>query len=209
MPLLRCILPGERFTVLVPPWIAVFLGLGSSKTYKSASIGAHLRVCSTIPRVHPCCRWGQVVCVVGLAAGEKERSSMAANYWNYVDALAYALALNTPDDSETLTADPAKWHQGIYNLLETFRDRLPGVLDQVVFDERPGYPPYSSQVEHFLHVQAQARLISGANPAYAVLEMSAKQKSAIIRMNEDRLGDKKDELKVMGEQLLAFVHHGG
>ena len=135
---------------------------------------------------------------------------MATKYWNYVDALAYALALNAPDTPEklTLTADPAKWHQGVYDLCNRYRNRLPGVLDRIVFDERPGRPPYSPQVEHFLHVQAQARLISGANPAYAVLEMSPTQKAAIIKLNEDRLGDLKDQLKEMGEQLLAVVHHG-
>ena len=132
---------------------------------------------------------------------------MTQEYWNYVDALAYALALNTPETSEKFTADPALWHQGIYDILDKFRDRLSGALDQIVFDERPGYPPYSPQVEHFLHVQAQARLISGANPAYVVLEMSPNQKSAIIRINEVRLGNLKDELKEMGEQLLAAVHH--
>lgn len=125
-----------------------------------------------------------------------------------MDALAYALALNAPDDvPEKFTADPAKWHQGVFNLIDNFRDRLPSVLNHIVFDERPGRPPYSPQVEHFLHVQAQARLISGANPAYAVLEMSPKQKAAIIKLNEDRLRDLRDDLKKMGEQLLAAVRH--
>ena len=128
---------------------------------------------------------------------------MTTGYWNYVDALAYALALNAPGTLK-LTADPAKWHQGVYDL----RNRYPGVLDHIVFDERPGRPPYSPQVEHFLHVQAQARLISGANPAYAVLEMSPTQRAAIIKLNEERLGNLRDQLKEMGEQLLATVQHG-
>ncbi len=128
---------------------------------------------------------------------------MATKYWNYVDALAYALALTDPEDLK-LKADSAIWHQGVLEL----RKKYPEILDHIVFDERPGRPPYSPQVEHFLHVQAQARLISGANPAYAVLEMSSTQKAAIIRLNEDRLGDLKDELKEMGEQLLAAVQHG-
>ena len=128
---------------------------------------------------------------------------MATKYWNYVDALAYALALNPPDTLK-LKADSAIWHQGVYDL----RNKYPKILDHIVFDERPGHPPYSPQVEHFLHVQAQARLISGANPAYAVLEMSPTQKAAIIRLNEDRLGDLRDKLKELGAQLLAAVQHG-
>ena len=127
---------------------------------------------------------------------------MATKYWNYVDALAYALALTDPETLK-LKADSAIWHQGVYDL----RNKYPEILDHIVFDERPGRPPYSSQVEHFLHVQAQARLISGANPAYAVLEMSPAQKAAIIKLNEDRLSDIRDKLKEMGAQLLAAVQH--
>ena len=127
---------------------------------------------------------------------------MATKYWNYVDALAFALALNDQDTLK-LKADSAIWHKGVYDL----RNKYPEILDHIVFDERPGRPPYSPQVEHFLHVQAQARLISGANPAYAVLEMSPTQKAAIIELNKDRLGDRRDELKEMGKQLLAVVQH--
>ena len=127
---------------------------------------------------------------------------MGTKYWNYVDALAYALALNERD-SLKMEADSSVWHRGVFQL----RDKHPEILSQIIFDEKPGRPPYSPQVEHFLHVQAQARLMSGANPAYKVLEMSATQKSAIIRLNEDRLSDFKDELKEMGEQLLAAVQH--
>lgn len=133
---------------------------------------------------------------------------MATSFWNYVDALAYALALNSPEQSEKFTADPAKWHQAIYDLRKKYVEKFPRAFSKIIFDVRPGRTPYSPQVEHFLHVQAQARLMSAANPAYEVLEISTKQKEAIIRLNESRLGEFRDLLKQVGEELSVQVRHG-
>ena len=126
---------------------------------------------------------------------------MADSYWNYVDALAYALALNSPDGTQRFSADPSKWHAAVYNLYTSYKDTLPQVFAHIFFEIKQGKPPYSPQVEHFLHVQAQARLMSAPNPAYVVLEMSPKQKAAIRRLNETRLSGQRDILQELGRKL--------
>ena len=128
---------------------------------------------------------------------------MATKYWNYVDALAYALALNGTDEQDQFMADSSEWQQAIYDLLEEYSEKLPDQFKHVIFDIKPGGPPYSEQVEHFLHVQAQARLMSSPNPSYQVFEMSPKQKQAIIRMNKDRLSEHRDLLEEFGRALQA------
>ena len=86
------------------------------------------------------------------------------SYWNYVDALAYALALRNPDKPERFTGDPAEWHKAVFDLKERFGDDLPDAFKHIVFDTKPGHVPFSGQVDHFLHVLAQARLMSAPNP---------------------------------------------
>ena len=134
---------------------------------------------------------------------------MTTQYWNYSDAWAYALALNQPESGERMTADSSRWHQALYELRDKYRDRVPGAFKDVFFDLRTGKSPFSSQVDHFLHVQAQARLMSAPNPAYVVLEMSSSQKATIIKLNQDRLAAFKEPLALLGKDLAEKLRYEG
>lgn len=127
------------------------------------------------------------------------------SYWSYVDALSYALALNVVEDRQTFSADPAKWHQAVYDLRTRYGERLPDAFKSISFETKNGQPPYSPQVDHFLHVLAQARLMSAPNPAYVVLEMDARQKQAIVRLNQERLGAHQELLEEIGRELAHQV----
>lgn len=130
---------------------------------------------------------------------------MMGDYWNYVDVLAYALALHEPKTQGRFTGDPVEWHQAVYELKESFADRLPDAFKHISFDTKPGLPPFSPQVDHFLHVLAQARLMSAPNPAYRVFEMSAAQKAAVSRLNVERLKAHQELLGEMGARLVASL----
>ena len=128
-----------------------------------------------------------------------------AEYWNYVDALAYALALHNPEAREQFSGDTLDWHKAVYELKESLSDKLPEVFDHIFFDGGPGEPPYSPQVDHFLHVLAQARLMSAPNPDYNLFEMSVDQKEAITRLNSERLESEEKSLRLIGKQLGGLV----
>ena len=98
-------------------------------------------------------------------------------YWNYVDVFAYALALSGGDK---FRADPEKWHIAVDELYQERSNEWPELFEHVYFERPHGLPPYSPQVEHFLHVVAQAGRLSAPNPAYVVLEMDQRQREAII-----------------------------
>jgi hypothetical protein len=131
-----------------------------------------------------------------------------ATYWNYVDALAYALALNASDEGEKFTADPSRWNKAVYQLRERYEGKLPEAFRDIFFEVRPGRPVYSPQVDHFLHVLAQARLMSEPNPAYVVLEISPSHKQAIIRLNEERLSQHQELLQEIGKDFSSLVRQG-
>ena len=126
-------------------------------------------------------------------------------YWNYADALSYALAVRAPEESETFVADPARWQKAILDLKLEYGNELPSVFARMSFDEREGRPPHSAEVDHFLHVMAQARLMSKPNVALEKLTLSAEQKKAIVRLNEDRLHDFLPALRVFGDKLAKAV----
>lgn len=126
-------------------------------------------------------------------------------YWNYADALSYALAIRAPEAGETFVADPARWQKAILDLKQEYGRDLPDVFGRMFFDEREGRPPHSAEVDHFLHVMAQARLMSEPNVAYEVLSLNAGQRKAIVRLNEERLRGLLPTLRVLGEKLAAAV----
>ena len=126
-------------------------------------------------------------------------------YWNYADALAYALTLYKPEGTDRFTADPPRWHQAILDIKTEFGGTLPDVFDDIFFDIRHGRAPYSAEVDHFLHTLAQAQLMSEANPAYEVLQLTQKQKEALIRLNKERLGTIKAQLEEVGKKLGAAL----
>ena len=126
---------------------------------------------------------------------------MITGYWNYVDALAYALAMHSPDELDVFTGDPERWHQAIYDLQQAHMEKLPEVFQDIFFDLASGSAPYSPQVEHLLHVLAQARLMSAPNPAYLKYEMHPLQKSHLISMNKERLSEFEAPLRSIGESL--------
>ncbi len=125
-------------------------------------------------------------------------------YWNYVDALSYAIALTpTKGRSHRFTSDPARWYKAVRDVCEAYRDKMPEAFGDIFFE--PGDPPYSPQVDHFLHVLAQAGLMSAPNPAYKLFEMSHAQGAAILRLNAERLGSKKDLLVEIGQRLTTHL----
>ncbi|MDO8750974.1 MAG: hypothetical protein Q7K03_07510 [Dehalococcoidia bacterium] len=132
------------------------------------------------------------------------KMSMSGDYWDYVNALSYALAKGTPKTPQRFTGDPMQWHQAMYELLPRYKDRLP-VFRHIVFDTTPGRQPFSAEVDHFLHVLAQSRLLSALNTAYAVFEFSDKQKETIIRLNEKRVKQYEGVLEELGRELAAKV----
>ena len=129
-----------------------------------------------------------------------------SKYWNYTDAIAYALALHETEEPAKLAADPTRWHKALHDLRNEFRDSLPArVYRRVAFDERPGYPPYSAKIDHFLHVMAQTDLMSASNPAFKVLAFDADQKKRIVALNKDRLNEDKDVLAAFGKKLTEML----
>jgi hypothetical protein len=127
-------------------------------------------------------------------------------HWNYIDALAYAVALAEPGTDARF--DPAKWHQAIYQVLHDHADELSAAFRRIDFEVKEGYPPYSPQVEQFLHVLAESDLLSAPNPAFAVHSMSADQKARIVRLNRDRLADHQDLLRRIGKELVEQLKPG-
>ena len=73
------------------------------------------------------------------------------------------------------------------------------------FDEREGPAPYSAEVDHFLHVMAQARIMSEPNPSFELLHFDRAQKRTIMRLNEKRLQELRPILEQLGDQLAASV----
>lgn len=128
-----------------------------------------------------------------------------AAYLNYVDALSYALAIRAPEREEVFAADPARWQQAILDLKQEFATALPIVFKRMTFDEREGRPPHSVEVDHFLHVMSQARLMSKPNVALETLTLNPEQQKAIVRLNEDRLHELRPALTDLGNKLAAAV----
>ena len=128
-----------------------------------------------------------------------------SKYWSYVDALGLALALQEPDKHNTFTADPAKWHEAIYQLRKQYLADLPLAFRRISFDTREGQPPYSPQVEHFLHVMAQGGLMSEPNPAYTVLDTTPEQKKALLKRERGPFADDEPLLTEIGRQLSELL----
>lgn len=123
-----------------------------------------------------------------------------SNFWNYTDAIAYALAQIATEDTEKFPADPTYWHQALYDLREEWRHKVPKVYNRISFDEREDYMPYSADIDHFLHVMAQSDLMSTGNPAFEVLSFDSESKEAIINLNKNRVTD---------EEKAALSEFGG
>lgn len=127
------------------------------------------------------------------------------DYWNYVDVLAYALALNISEEGERFSGDSAKWHRAVYNVKKKYYDLLPEAFGSIFFDVRLGYPLYSSEVDHFFHVLIQSRLISMFIHYNSFYEVNTEQKNAIIRLNKKRLRGHKPLLIEIGRELVSQV----
>ncbi|MBI4339049.1 MAG: hypothetical protein HY680_03755 [Chloroflexi bacterium] len=127
-------------------------------------------------------------------------------YWSYVDALALALALHEADKPQTFTADSARWHKAILEVKNRYMDALPEVFKRVSFDTKLGQPPYSGEVEHFLHVMAQGGLMSEPNPAFTVFNMSTEQKQALRNRDRGSLAPYENILAQVGQTLSEALH---
>lgn len=114
--------------------------------------------------------------------------------WNYIDVFALAMARAA---ATHFVADQGKWNGFLKDFKERTKDKAPKLFEEVFFNQREPFGPYSEQVESFFRVMARSSTLGTPNPSYQVYEMSQDTKRDIIESQESCFSRK--ELEVITE----------